>query len=201
MLVAAELSSLDDDGYVVLDRLLDDAEVAAMRAAIEVRLEIDRRDPTKRHGGTLHLDLIDAGEPLERAWNAPRLRAAVEHVLGPSYRLDVASYRGPRPGYGAQSLHTDDVALRRGNPFRVVAAIVALTDFHEDNGATRLVPGSHLAPLHDAPRQPDRAHPRQRVISAPAGSALVFNGHIWHSGTRNATDVRRDSLQIVFRRV
>ncbi|MEA2665708.1 MAG: hypothetical protein QOI11_2652 [Candidatus Eremiobacteraeota bacterium] len=196
-----ERAALDSAGYVVLDGVLDDAAVAAMRAAVDELLAAARRDPTRKHGGTLHLDdVLDAGPAFDPAWTSPRLLAAVAHVLGPDFRLSALGYRGPRPGYGAQALHTDDVPLGAGDPYRVATAIVPLVDFTARNGPTRVVPGSHREPLHDAPTEPDRPYPRERLVTARAGSAIAFNGHLWHSATRNISDERRDSLQIVFRR-
>jgi Phytanoyl-CoA dioxygenase (PhyH) len=199
-LTGRERSALYDDGFVVLERIVDQAQVEAMRAAVDELLAASRRDLTKRHGGTLHLDEIADHPAFDPAWTSPRLLAAVAHVLGPDFRASAVTYRGPQPGYGAQSLHADDVALSGGDPFRVATAIVPLVDFTTENGATRVVPGSHREPLRDAPAEPDRPHPRERTVTASAGSALVFNGHLWHSGTRNASAARRDALQIVFRR-
>ena len=196
----SDIAALDRDGFVVMEGILDDSDIASIRSAVDERLAVARRDLTRRHGGTLHLvDLVEGGAPFDRAWNAPRVRAAFEHVLGPNYRIE-ASYRGPQPGYGAQTLHTDDLPITPGDPYRVASAIVTLTEFNEDNGATRVVPGSHRVPLNDRPKEPDRSHPRERIIAARAGSAIVFNGHVWHSGTRNVSEARRDSLQIVCRR-
>jgi ectoine hydroxylase-related dioxygenase (phytanoyl-CoA dioxygenase family) len=196
-----ERATLDRDGYVVLNGVLDTASVAAMRSSIDELLEIARRDPTKKHGGTLHLDdILDAGATFDPAWSSPRLLAAVAHVLGADFHLSAAGFRGPRPGYGAQALHADDVALGAGDPYRVATAIVPLVDFTQRNGATRVVPGSHRDPLRDASKESGVPHPHERVVTARAGDAIVFNGHLWHSGTQNDADARRDALQIVFRR-
>lgn len=199
---AGERTALDRDGFVVLEGLCDDAHVAAMRAAVDELLAAARRDPTRKHGGTLHLDnLLDGSAAFNVVWTAPRLLAAVAHVLGPDFRATAVTYRGPQPGYGAQALHADDVPLAAGDDaYAVATAIVPLVDFTAHNGATRVVPGSHREPLRDAPTGPDRPHPRERLVTARAGSAIVFNGHLWHAGTRNASDTRRDALQIVFRR-
>jgi ectoine hydroxylase-related dioxygenase (phytanoyl-CoA dioxygenase family) len=62
------------------------------------------------------------------------------------------------------------------------------------------VPGSHRDPLRDASTEAGVPHPRKRVVTARAGDAIVLNGHLWHSGTKNESDTRRDALQIVFRR-
>jgi ectoine hydroxylase-related dioxygenase (phytanoyl-CoA dioxygenase family) len=196
-----ERAQLDREGFVVLDGIVGAASVGAMRAVIDTLLEQARRDVTKRTGGTLHLDnLLDSGPAFDAVWTSPRLLAAIAHVLGPAFRADAVTYRGPQPGYGAQALHTDDVALGADNAYTTATAIVALVDFTPANGATRIVPGSHREPLRDAPTDTERAHPRQRTICMSAGAALVFNGHLWHSGQRNTSDARRDALQIVFRR-
>jgi ectoine hydroxylase-related dioxygenase (phytanoyl-CoA dioxygenase family) len=63
----------------------------------------------------------------------------------------------------------------------------ALTDFTEANGATRLVPGSHLAD-----RSPDYGAPYETVAAEmPKGSVLVWHGSLWHGGGANTTDDRR----------
>jgi ectoine hydroxylase-related dioxygenase (phytanoyl-CoA dioxygenase family) len=196
-----ERDALERNGYAVLNGVLDAASVAAMRSAVDELLEIARRDPTKKHGGTLHLDdILDAGATFDPAWSSPRVLAAVAHVLGADFHVFAAGFRGPRPGYGAQALHADDVPIAAGDPFRVATAIVPLVDFTENNGATRVVPGSHRDPVRDASTEAGPSYPRERVITARAGDAIVFNGHLWHSGTKNASAERRDALQIVFRR-
>jgi ectoine hydroxylase-related dioxygenase (phytanoyl-CoA dioxygenase family) len=195
-----ERLALDRDGYAVLSGVLDAPRVAAMRSVVDGLLELARRDPTKKHGGTLHLDdVLNAGATFDPAWSAPRVLAAVAHVLGADFRVFAAGFRGPRPGYGAQALHADDVPIGAGEPYRVATAIVPLVDFTERNGATRVIPGSHREPVRDAPTEAGRPHPSERVVTARAGDAIVFNGHLWHSGTKNASDERRDALQIVYR--
>jgi ectoine hydroxylase-related dioxygenase (phytanoyl-CoA dioxygenase family) len=81
-----------------------------------------------------------------------------------------------------------------------VVAVVALVDVTEQGGATRVVPGTHtwrkLAPTNSH----DRPHPDERRIALTAGSALVFSGHLWHSGTRNDGAYRRDALQVTYAR-
>ena len=169
-----------------------------MRTAVAELLETARRDLTKKHGGTLHLDdILNAGPAFDPAWSSPRVLAAVARVLGADFHVSAGGFRGPRPGYGAQALHADDVPIGANDPYRVATAIVPLVDFTERNGATRVVPGSHREPLLDASTEAGVPHPRERVVAARAG---VFNGHLWHSGTRNESDERRDALQIVYRR-
>jgi ectoine hydroxylase-related dioxygenase (phytanoyl-CoA dioxygenase family) len=82
----------------------------------------------------------------------------------------------------------------------ISTAIWLLDDFIENNGATRLIPVSHLwlKPLPKPLQQPEAKHPDQKSIIAKAGSALVFNGHLWHSGARNESDRQRRVIQCQF---
>jgi ectoine hydroxylase-related dioxygenase (phytanoyl-CoA dioxygenase family) len=63
----------------------------------------------------------------------------------------------------------------------------AITDFSEENGATRLCPGTHTAD-----HSPD---PLEQYDSIPAemskGSVLVWVGSLWHGGGANRTNQRR----------
>jgi ectoine hydroxylase-related dioxygenase (phytanoyl-CoA dioxygenase family) len=66
----------------------------------------------------------------------------------------------------------------------------ALTDFTEANGATRVVPGTHLAD-----HSPDYGAPYDSVAAEmPKGSVLVWHGSLWHGGGANTTDQRRVGL-------
>ena len=60
-----------------------------------------------------------------------------------------------------------------------------VTDFTKENGATRIVPRSHISG-----NQPDPSVPHKvPTIAATgrAGTAIAFDGRIWHSGAANNT--------------
>ncbi|MDN5860768.1 MAG: phytanoyl-CoA dioxygenase family protein [Pseudonocardia sp.] len=190
-----DTTALDRDGFVVLDGLLDAAELSAVRDATAAALRAARDDgPT----GTGHGEPV--GPAIDALTSAPRLRGAVEHLLGDAAELVKVNVRAPNPGYGGQALHADFAGLPAGMIAQGVIAVVALVDVTEQNGATRVVPGTHtwrkLAPTNSH----NRTHPGERRIALSAGSALVFSGHLWHSGTRNDGAYRRDALQITYAR-
>jgi ectoine hydroxylase-related dioxygenase (phytanoyl-CoA dioxygenase family) len=63
----------------------------------------------------------------------------------------------------------------------------ALTDFTEANGATRLVPRSHLLD-----HSPDYGGDYDTIAAEmPAGSVLILHGSLWHAGGANTTDQTR----------
>lgn len=74
----------------------------------------------------------------------------------------------------------------------VLACMVALTDFTEANGATRLVPNSHKLPY---PKPTKEEHERWLPESVPAvmprGSVVFWEGQVYHGGGENRTAERR----------
>lgn len=200
-LTADERRNLEDDGFVVLTDVLDEPSLAGVYERIEQGLATARHDPTWPPSGTLHLDgLFDAGPDLDRTWTAPRLLAAVAHLLGDELQARGLHFRGPLPGFGAQLLHQDFGRLNPDDPVTGAIAIVALSTFTADNGATRVVRGSHRTWGFSAPSTMDTRHPDEEAVLLSAGSALVLSGQLWHSGVRNRSAGRRDALQIRFAR-
>ncbi|MDH3641986.1 MAG: phytanoyl-CoA dioxygenase family protein, partial [Gammaproteobacteria bacterium] len=90
-----------------------------------------------------------------------------------------------------QRLHRDaDSWLRAGLERDFLFSVnIALTDFRRDNGATVVVPGSHLWPKGREARPAEFAY-----AEMPAGSALVYLGGVIHSGGENVTDEVRMGL-------
>src|SRR5215468_7496809 len=198
----AEKESLDKLGYVTLPDVIDAGWLARLRTAFE--RAVDRKQPAadSKQSGTRHAgDLIQKDEAFDGVLTNPKILAAVHHVLRRSFKVLVLGGRDPLPGYGQQALHTDWYPrVSTSEPFSVVTALWLLDDFIGSNGATRLIPGSHLwlKPLPKPMQQPDAKHPDQRFIIAKAGSALVFNGHLWHSGMRNESSRPRRVIQCQF---
>lgn len=196
-----ERELLDREGYVVLPDLIDSDLLARLKAAFETECEKDGHAPVVKESGTRHAnDLANHDPVFEVTYTHPRVLAAVFHVLRDEFRLGQIGGRDPLPGYGQQGLHADWSARAKGEPFRIVTTIWLLDDFTNENGATRVVPGTHrlLGPPPKSFADPASRHPDQVSIIATAGSALVFNGHLWHSGTTNRSRRSRRVVQCSF---
>ena len=184
---------LDRDGYIVVRDALDAGAVERLRIAFET---------APAESGTQHVR-IGPDTPHEADWLAlrvyPALLEAAREVLGPAFHVRDAHGRNPLPGYGQQGLHADWPSRARGAPAMVLTALWMLDDFRADNGATRVVPGSHLLyrALPRALAQPLARHPDEVIVTGKAGSVLIFNGHLWHSGRRNEGPGPRRSVQMV----
>jgi len=189
--VALDLAALDREGFLVLPGVLSAADVAEVRVRVEAALGTQEH---ARQGGTVHVGHL-AGPAVDRMREA--LLPAVRHVLGPGAELRDAHFRAPLPGHGGQALHADFGGPPPAEP-AIAVAVVALVDVTADGGATRVVPGTHRWAKAAPGGDPARRHPDEKRIPLVAGSALLFNGHLWHSGTRNDSDRRRDALQVSF---
>lgn len=196
-----ELGALDRDGYIVLHNLIDADWLKRLRDAFDGGCENDGHARVVNESGTRHVnDLVYRGAVFDGIYTHPRVLAGVYHVLRDEFRVGQLGGRDPLPGYGQQGLHADWTARSNGEPFRIVTAIWLLDDFTSDNGATRVVPGTHLL-LNQPPKSfsdPASRHPDQKIIVAKAGSVLVFNGHLWHSGTMNRSSRPRRVVQCCY---
>jgi ectoine hydroxylase-related dioxygenase (phytanoyl-CoA dioxygenase family) len=114
----------------------------------------------------------------------PLLLAVLDQVLG-HYQLSAPVGIRIGPGESAQVLHRDDAVYPLPEPHLpvVVNTMWPLDHFTAQNGATRLIPGSHQ---WEPGRQPDDADP---VVDAvlPAGSVMFYLGSLWHGGGANRT--------------
>ncbi len=196
-LTHAEKESLDHHGYLILADVIDSEWLDRLRASLERAL--NGGESGGKESGTRHIDLTK-DVSFENVRAHPRVLAAVDHVLKRPFRVLQLSGRDPLPGYGQQGLHNDWLPRRPSEPFSVVTALWLLDEFISNNGSTRLVPGSHLVPrpLPKSMQAPENHHPNEMVVVAKAGSVLVFNGHLWHSGTRNRSARPRRVLQCQF---
>ncbi|WP_274365637.1 phytanoyl-CoA dioxygenase family protein [Paenibacillus thermotolerans] len=203
-LSAEEKLSLDEKGYVIFTDVLGGEELEAFRAKYEELMEKEGANAGKevhQEAGTRRLsDLVNKGECFDRVYTNPKLLAAVYHVLKREFKLSSLNARDAIPGAGLQPLHADWGSRREDEPFHVCNSIWLIDDFTADNGATRVVPGTHK--LGGNPREhgidPLQPHPREELIVAPAGSVGVFNSHLWHGGTVNRTSKTRRAMHCYF---
>lgn len=102
--------------------------------------------------------------------------------------LNLAQAIAIEPGERAQLLHRDEMLWPWRPAFEVMANVMwTLDDFTEENGATRLVVGSHRWPRDRRPSDVDIV-----PACAPAGSAVVWLGGTLHGGGANRSpEVRR----------
>ncbi len=200
-LSASEKQRLDRDGFLVLESFVEPEMVVALRRRIaELFAELGDRAGRefKQEPQTDRLaNLVDHGEIFRWAIAEPKLLSAVEHALGPEFKLSSLNARSARPHSDwTQPLHCDTGALPDEKGNSVCNIVWLLDDFTTENGAPRYVPGTHRSGRlpQDVLPDPSAAHPDEALITGKAGDVIVMNAHLWHGGTANRTDKPRLAL-------
>jgi ectoine hydroxylase-related dioxygenase (phytanoyl-CoA dioxygenase family) len=206
-LTAAARRRLDEDGYLALEGFCDDALLGALRRRLEELFaeEGERAGcEFKQEAGCRRLaNLVDKGEVFERVIALPALLGYVAHVLGPGLKLSSLNARSVPPGFAApQPLHADMGAVADEKGYWVCNTVWMLDDFTSDNGAIRVVPGSHAWRRlpQEALADPRAPHPREVLVTGRAGTVVVMNAHLWHGGMGNHTAAPRTALHAFYAR-
>ena len=192
---AAHNARVRRDGFTIVDNAIEPDLIAALGEAL-TRLErdLDARPATNAFEGhnTVRIyNLLAHGAPFARVPVHPAVLPIVEGVLDAGCLISSLSSIAIGPGETAQPIHADDQVIPIDKPHAplVCNSMWALTDFTAANGATRLVPGSHLGP------NPDYGAAYDTIpAEMPRGGVLIWNGALWHGGGANATGERRVGL-------
>ena len=195
---AAVVDVLRRDGGVIVRDLaavnLIYACAAELRSSFNEFDESQRTDfsgsKTLRCGGVLRYapscaELIAHRMVLNVA-DAILLPSCADYQIGSTTGIEIL------PGECEQQLHRDDTPY----PIQIaglelqIAVMWSFSDFTAENGATRVVPGSHrfLRAWH----RPDLTHWANAVM--PRGSALFYLGSTWHGGGANRSNSPRTGL-------
>jgi ectoine hydroxylase-related dioxygenase (phytanoyl-CoA dioxygenase family) len=190
---AEHVKRLDEDGYTIVEDAIEPELVDALATALlDLEQFFDVRPANNSFEGAKTLrvyNLLALGRVWERVPVHPSVLPLVEHVLDPGCLISSLSSITILPGESAQPIHADDQLLPIPKPHvpTVCNSMWALTDFTDANGATRIVPGSHLAD-----RSPDYGKPYDSIpAEMPRGSVLIWHGSLWHGGGANSTGTPR----------
>lgn len=166
-------------------------------AALEI-VEATGRD--REAGVTRVANLVNKSPAFDRCFGDPLVLSAVNLVVGSELKLSSLNSRTSSSGHGGQFIHADWNAPPQDAQYQSVNVIWLLDDFTLDNGATRVIPGSHKRSfgIRQSVDDPHAAQPGEVLVTARAGSALVMNGHLWHSGTTNTSSGPRTAIQAYF---
>jgi ectoine hydroxylase-related dioxygenase (phytanoyl-CoA dioxygenase family) len=201
----SQKQQLDELGYLVLEGFMPADLLARLRRCVEELFAEEGESAGsefKPEPGCRRLaNLVDKGVVFREILVQPAVLACVRCVLGDDIKLSSLNARSVPPGgRGRQPLHADmsAVADERGN--WVCNTVWMLDDFRPDNGALRIIPGSHRRRQlpTDVLSDPLADHPDQVLVTGRAGSVVVLNAHAWHGGTANQSDASRTAVHAFF---
>ena len=189
------------DGALIVDGLADistiDAIAAEMAAHVEATptgADVFSGVHTRRTGA-----LIARSESSHALIQHPLILEVVAALLdrARTYQLHLTQIIAIGPDSPAQSIHRDEWAFDFfdfPDDYHVQCnTIWAMTDFTEENGATRLMPGSQ-----DLPKKFDHTIDETVPALMSKGSCLLYTGKVYHGGGANRSDHTRVGLNITY---
>jgi len=190
-------------GYVILESIYTREQVDTANAELARLESLQSSGPASKGGRNafegFHTRRIYALADKSRVFDCFPIHDTVmklnDYFLQPHCLITSYHTVNIEPESKVQEIHTDDglVALPRPRPLMGIGTMVSLDEFTADNGATTLIPGSHLW-------GDDRKPTREEMIPAlmPAGSMVYFLNTLWHSGGANTSNKPRRSLTIQY---
>ncbi|MEO0961078.1 MAG: phytanoyl-CoA dioxygenase family protein [Pseudomonadota bacterium] len=184
-----DLAALERDGYVIIESLLTDAEIAKIKAELKEKLDHRGRNEFEGHLTQRLYAVPEKTRITDPLIEHPRVLALLDQYLMPGYLLSQCQVINILPGETSQALHTDDGFYPVPRPRAALSAAVvwAIDPFTEDNGATVVVPNSEAWQQGRLPGPGDES----RKAIMPEGSVVFYPGTLWHGGGANGSDAAR----------
>ncbi len=193
--------TLGERGWIVIERFVEDAFVVRMREDLE-RAYVTCRRLQIANGiapdteGTLH-HLIGQGDTfLEFIDRLAPVVPLFERHFGGKFVLNSFGGNILRRGASyASAVHRDVRTYSPQLPL-LLNTLLMLDDFTRENGATRMLAGSHRS----CPTKPDDVTfaAGAEAATGPSGSLLVFDSNLWHAAGVNTTGSARRSVTPMF---
>ncbi|ROM90274.1 phytanoyl-CoA dioxygenase family protein [Pseudomonas brassicacearum] len=184
---------LHRDGYALLRRAIPAEWLGDLRAVFDAGVKPADQWPVPRGMDWRH-SLLDADSKIQAVCRLPEVLAVVGELIGERFFLSQVEGREPLAGGGHQQLHRDLSAQRPGD---IVNVLAYFDDYGPENGATRIVPGSHR-PGQGEPPFDFSDESRSVQLSGSAGDILVFDVDLVHAGSLNLIGARRRSILISY---
>jgi len=200
---AEQRDQLGHQGFLLLKGVLSPEQVAEVVAKAEAVWAAEGAQAGSENylepGVRRLANLANKGDAFRRLMVHPMVLEAVHSVLGPQVRINMLNARDALPrGTAVQPLHTDadHGAKADAQGYLVCTAIWMLDPFTRENGATRLVPGTHRSTALPKEVLADvlAPHPDEIYVTGQPGDVFIFNGHCWHAGGANHTDSARRAI-------
>lgn len=202
-------AQFDRDGYVVFENVLTNDELTAIKTALAPYLgqNITGRNEFEGRSSNRVYAMLGKSPVFADLITHPLAMAFVEADLGLDCLLSACLAINLHPGETAQPWHFDDSHYQwpRPRPSLGVSTFWTITAMTETNGATEILPKSHLWPedtfegaiaSDDFDRVKQRegdpgARPDAMKVVMPAGSLMLAKGTLWHRGGANVSNEDR----------
>ena len=222
-ITADQKEALRINGFFTVEDVFSIEECAEMAEAFE-KIHAEEKE---NGGHEVHVEpgarrisnIFNKSSAFDKCLQIPLVLAASHYLLG-EFKLHGANLRDPKKGFGHQQIHVD-VPKYFDDDWWVLNAIILFDDMTLENGPTRVVPGSHhWQPINVPvvnqgdwePSEPtdeekaripddlDAPYPGEILLTAKAGSVVITNSSLWHSGTVKHADIHRRVCHLTYTR-
>jgi ectoine hydroxylase-related dioxygenase (phytanoyl-CoA dioxygenase family) len=191
--LGAHVAKIAKDGYTIVENAIEPELVDALADDL-LRLErelgvVPAQNIFEGTRTTRIYNLLARGPLYQRIPVHASVLPIVEQVLDRGCLVSSLSSIAIGPSETPQPLHADDqtIPLPRPHVPIICNSMWAITDFTEENGATRIIPGSHLRE-----QVPPLGVDNESIPAVmKRGSVMIYNGSLWHGGGANRTQQRR----------
>ena len=180
---------------MILPSLLSKERVETTRGEFAPYLTHFGRNPFEGHKTQRVYALLSKAPSIAALVEHPDVLALIDRFLAPSYLLWGGLAINKHPEEVRQDYHVDDEAGAPPRSPQGISTMWPIDDFTEDNGATEIIPGSHLWGPDEAPTADDA---RTFKAVMPAGSCLIWQGTLLHRGGANHTDQTRLGITLQY---
>lgn len=192
-------AAVREHGCVIVDRL------AAVEDLDRIDDELASRYATASFGDgeisgtrTTRVGCLIARSPTARKLIMNDLvRGVISDLMPDPFQIGLTEMISLSPGAQAQFIHRDE-GVHGSYPFQndyelMVSTLWAASDYTDDMGATRVIPGSHRL-------RSDLKFVQADTVAAemPRGSVLIYSGKIYHGGGENRSQKIRRALNVDF---
>ena len=132
----------------------------------------------------------------------PEILAAAYEVIKSDIKVGGLNFRNPHKGHGEQAIHIDGRPRKNlSDSFAGVVVYIYLDESKLENGATRVIPGTHKKlGWPDYHINTNVRHKDEIRTTLPAGSAVVLNLNTWHAGAKNISGEARKTVFVQIKR-
>ena len=193
---------IEEAGYTIIEGLLDQAQAARLDKLARRFMMAEARYVNTSSPGYLKLEgALNHLPELAILCAHPAVLQIAERLLGaPFYLPNNICTMWCQPQSAAGGSHADWPLQQVPQPYppwpMLLQTMWMLSDFTSENGATRVVPGSHLSGK-PAP-SPDILEGEVAAVG-PKGSILIWSGNVWHrNGPNTTTDQHRMGANVPY---
>ena len=211
----AAVAATRDDGFVVLNNVVDTAHLDILHERMLEDLELlqSRRDaPFNWNAGNIQQDPPPFPPYLFKDILLNEMAIQVgKAILGQGFKSTFYSGNTALPSESRQPVHGDTghlwPELEHAHPAHLLVVNIPTVDVSPENGSTEIWPGSHhdvtLVSTHGIELPQDALDARRKIAppiqpSFKRGGILIRDMRLWHAGMPNRTPNPRPMIALIF---